>query len=191
MKLPKYFPSVLNFYNKNKRLPSYREMLVLFGFKSTNAVYKLVANWLEQNLLTKDSAGKLVPGKRFRELPLLGAVEAGWPSPAEEELVDTIGLEEWLIKNREATYLLKVSGDSMIEAGIQPGDIVLVERGRDPKDGDIIIAEVDSGWTMKYFHKKGGQVTLEPANKKYKTIYPKSELKVAAVVTAVIRKYHS
>ena len=77
----------------------------------------------------------------------------------------------------------------MIEAGIMPGDQVLVERGIVPKNGDIVIAEVDGSWTMKYFRKRGGKVILVPGNKKYKPITPKEELRVTAVVKAVIRKY--
>jgi repressor LexA len=122
---------------------------------------------------------------------VLGTVEAGWPSAAEEELADTLSLEEWLIHNREATFMLKVSGDSMIDAGIRPGDMLLVERGRTPKENDIVVAEVDKQWTLKYFQKRGNQVVLMPANKKYQPIFPKEELNISAVVMAVIRKYHT
>lgn len=188
---PKYFPSIINFFEKHHRLPSYQEMLKLTGFKSKNAVYRLVKRLIAADLLMRDQAGKIVPGRRFRTVQLLGTVEAGWPSPAEEELVDTIGLEEWLIKNRESTFMLKVSGDSMIDAGIRPGDMLLVERGRTPKHGDIVVAEVDTQWTLKYFEKHGNQIILVPANKNYQPIVPKDELNIAAVVTAVIRKYHS
>ena len=191
MTYPKYFSDLLNFVRKRGYLPSFREMLRLTGLKSTNAIAKHFQSWVEAGLLEKDSQGKYLLSSSVTGLPLLGTVEAGFPSPAEEELADTMSLDEFLIHNKEATYMLTVSGDSMIDAGIRPGDIVLVERGRTPKDGDIIIAEIDSGWTMKYFHKRNGKVSLEPANKKYQTIYPKEELKVAAVVMAVIRKYHA
>ena len=87
-------------------------------------------------------------------------------------------LDEFL-GNNEATYMLEVSNDSMIDAGIMPGDLVLVERGIDPKDGDIIIAEVDGGWTIKYLRKRGKEVMLIPGNKKYKPIVPTSQLNVA------------
>jgi len=93
------------------------------------------------------------------------------------------------IYNKEATYLLKVDGESMIEAGILPGDLLLVERGLDPRDGDIVIAQVDREWTIKYFRKRGRTVFLEAANTDFKPIYPTEELKIAAVVRAVIRKY--
>jgi repressor LexA len=77
----------------------------------------------------------------------------------------------------------------MCEAGILPGDMVIVNKGQTPQSGDIVIAEVDGEWTMKYLRKRGNIVTLMPANAKYKPIKPKSELKIAGVVTAVVRRY--
>ena len=77
----------------------------------------------------------------------------------------------------------------MSGAGILPGDMVIVDKGQPPKSGDIVIAEVDGQWTMKYLRKRGDGVTLLPANPKYKPVKPKSELKIAGVVTAVVRKY--
>jgi SOS regulatory protein LexA len=184
-----HLKQIISFFAKCKRLPSYREMLPLFKYKSTNAVHKAVAKLINAAYLSKDKSGKLVPGNRFQSLKILGTVEAGFPSAAEEELVDTISLDEFLIGNREATYMLTVQGESMIDAGIHPGDIALVERGRTAKPGDIVIAEVDNGWTIKYLRKSGSQLYLEPANKRFKPIYPKEELNIAAIVTAVIRKY--
>ena len=85
--------------------------------------------------------------------------------------------------------MLEVDGDSMIDAHIKNGDMVLAERTNKAKDGDIVIAEVDGEFTMKYFKQKGDKVWLEPANKNFKPIYPKYDLKVTAIVKAVIRKY--
>ncbi|MEI7901541.1 MAG: S24 family peptidase [bacterium] len=82
----------------------------------------------------------------------------------------------------------RLEGDSMIEAGILPGDTVLVERGRAPRNGDIVIACVDGAWTMKFVYKEGRNVRLEPANKKYETIRPRHKLAVEGVVSSVIRK---
>lgn len=118
-----------------------------------------------------------------------GQIVAGWPSPAEEELVDSINLDDYLITNREATFLLKVNGDSMIEAGIMPGDLVLIEKGREIKSGDIVVAEIDSQWTLKRFMKKGGRIALWAANRNYGPIYPQEELILGGKVTAVVRKY--
>lgn len=185
---PKHLTAIIRFYQKHRRLPSYREILKLAGFKSTNAAHKLANKLIALGFLAKDN-GRLVPGRKFRQLPILGTVQAGWPSPAEEELVDTMNLDEWLVTNREATYILKASGDSMLGAGINPGDMLLVERGLEPKNGDIVVAEVDKQWTLKYFKRQGAKVVLEAANSKYPVIIPEEELKIAAVVTAVIRKY--
>jgi SOS regulatory protein LexA len=181
--------AIVQFYQRQRRMPSFRELQHLCGFKSSRAAVKLAARLVDLGFLEKDKAGKLLPSRYFRETRVLGAVEAGFPSPAEEELGDTMDLDEFLIKNKEATYILKVTGDSMNGAGILPGDMVLVERGLDPHDGDIVIAQIDHSWTMKYFRKQGRKVFLEAANKKYKPFYPKEELKIAAVVIGVIRKY--
>ncbi len=125
-----------------------------------------------------------------RPVPLRGTVAAGFPSPADEVLGEVMDLDEFLIRNKEATYLLQVTGDSMIEAGLLPGDVVFVERRAQAKDGDIVIAQVDDqGWTMKYFRKRGGRIFLAPANKKYPVIEPREELRIVAVVVAAIRKY--
>ena len=121
---------------------------------------------------------------------MVGAVQAGFPSPAEEELRDIISLDEYLITRPDSSFLLTVSGDSMIGEGIKAGDLVIVERGREPKSGDVILAEVDGEWTMKYFRKQGKEIVLEAANPQYPPIRPKSELRVGGVITAVIRKYH-
>lgn len=120
----------------------------------------------------------------------LGTIEAGFPSPAEEELLDTMTLDEWLIKRHEATYMLEVKGLSMMNTGILPGDTALVERGRDPRHGDIVIACVDGKWTMKFYHVLSDKrIVLVPANPKFSPIYPKEELRVEAIVIAIIRKY--
>jgi SOS regulatory protein LexA len=170
-------------------MPSYSELMAITGFRSKNAVSKLVDHLVDQELLGKDATGRLLPGGLFAGLAILGTVSAGFPSPAEEELADTMSLDEYLITNKEATYILKVNGDSMIEAGILPGDLLLVERGAEARDGDIVIAQVDREWTMKYLRKRGTRVFLEAANKEYKPIHPQEELQIAAVVRAVIRKY--
>ncbi|MHB1316680.1 MAG: transcriptional repressor LexA [Minisyncoccota bacterium] len=180
---------IIAFYERQKRMPSYQEIMSLVGFKSKNAVFKLVNKLIYDGVVTKDEQGKLLPSKRIGEIPILGLVEAGIPSLAEEDVLDTLSIDQYLIKHRDNTYLLEVKGDSMIDEGIKEGDLVIVERSGIAKDGDIVIAEVDGGWTMKFFMKKGNTVYLMPANKNYKPIYPEYDLKIAAIVKGVIRKY--
>ncbi len=189
MKLMGSFKKIQRFYDQQKRMPSYGEITKITGLKSKNAAFKAVARLTDLGLIDKDNTGRLVPGRNFSGVRVLGYVEAGWPSPAEEELLDTMSLDDFLIRNREATFMLQIKGDSMIEAGILPGDMVLVERGMNPKEGDIVIAEVDKNWTVKYLRRRGGKVCLIPGNKKYRPIFPRQELNIAAVVKAVIRKY--
>ena len=204
--------SIIGFYRNHKRMPSYAEIMALVGFKSKNAVYKLVNKLVAEDIISKDSSGRLIPKSLAgmggfsmdNEVPLLGLVEAGFPSAAEEMSFDTLNIDEYLIggKSVGSTYLLEVKGDSMIDEGIHEGDLVVAERtdNVNPKDGDIVIANIDGGWTMKYFRKRlisGGRrgtagteiIYLEAANKKYKPIYPQESLKIAAIVKGVIRKY--
>ncbi len=184
-----YKDQIITFYRTRKRMPSYQEIAQLLGFKSKNAAYKVVQKLIEEGVVRKDKQGTLVPEKVFSEVPMLGLVTAGFPRVSEEELRDTLNLEDFLVEKKETTYLLEVDGDSMIDAHIAPGDIVIVERTHRAHDGDIIIAEIDGEWTMKYLRQKNGISWLEPANKKYKPIYPTEDLKIAAVVKGVIRKY--
>ncbi len=170
-------------------MPAYAEIMKLVGFKSKNAVYKLVNKLIEEGTVSKDPSGRLIPNRIQNELPLLGLVEAGFPSVAEEEILDTFNFDDYLVRNKESTYILKVKGDSMIDAGIREGDLVVAERGKEVKVGDIVIAEIDGGWTMKYYKKMGSLAYLEPANKAYKPIFAKRELNIAAIVSGVIRKY--
>ncbi len=188
-KLRSRIRDIAAFYRQKGRMPSFSEIAEITGFQSKNAVYRLVNKLEKLKVLERDDKGRLIALSIAAPVKLLGTVEAGFPSPAEEELADNLSLDDLLIQNPEATFLLKVSGDSMSEAGILPGDMVLVDKGEQAKSGDIVIAEVDGEWTMKYLRKRGESVALIPANPKYQPIKPKKELKIAGVVTAVVRKY--
>src|SRR5215510_5679474 len=96
------------------------ELVVLTGLCSTHAVCTLVERFVDHVLLAQEATSRLLPGSLVTGLPVLGTVAAGFPSPAEEELTDTMSLDEYLIRNRDATYVLKVHGTSMREAGILP-----------------------------------------------------------------------
>ncbi|PIR82492.1 LexA family transcriptional repressor [Candidatus Kaiserbacteria bacterium CG10_big_fil_rev_8_21_14_0_10_59_10] len=188
MSYEEYKQRVVAFYRRHGRMPGYRELMEMTGYRSKNAVFKLIGKLVDEGVLKKDARGRLSPGK-FGGARVLGVVEAGFPSPAEEELLDVMDFDEYLTPNKESSYILKVKGDSMIDAGIQPGDMVIVERRATYKPGQIVVASVDGEFTMKYLRQKNGAYFLEPANEKYKPIYPSEEFRVEAVVTAVVRKY--
>ena len=177
------------FYRANKRLPTYSEMAGLFGYSSKNAAYRLGQKLIDEGFIEKDETGRLVPKGERLGIPLLGYVQAGFPSPAEEELIDTLSLDEFLIEKPTASFMLKVSGDSMRDAGIHRDDLVIVEKGVTPKNGDVVLACVDNDWTLKYYEKRGGEISLVPANPDYPVIRPRGELTLGGVVRAVIRKY--
>ena len=184
-----YQTKLESFYSDNKRMPTYSEMTKLFNFKSKNAVFRVVEKLIDAGLVAKDHLGRLIPSQVFGEIPKLGLVTAGFPATVEEELADTVNLDDLLVKNKALTYMLEVDGDSMIDAHIEKGVMVLVEKTNQAKDGEIVIAEVDGEFTMKYFREKGSQRWLEPANQNYKPIYPEQSLNVIAKLKAVIRKY--
>ena len=178
------------FWRQERRAPTYAEMLDLFGYRSKNAVFGLLAKLEEVGYVVKDANGRiaLLP-KLTGTVRLLGSVAAGFPTQEEEQEADAVTLDEYLVKDPDRSYMLTVRGDSMIDAGILPGDIVLVEKGPRPRQNDIVVACVDDEWTLKYYVRDAGGVRLEPANRKYKFIRPRHSLEIGGVVRAVIRKY--
>ncbi|OIQ49658.1 LexA repressor [Pseudodesulfovibrio hydrargyri] len=124
-------------------------------------------------------------------VPLAGeSVPAGFPSPAEEYLEKRLDLNEHLVARPEATYFVRVSGDSMIGAGIHHGDLLVVDRSLDPKPGNVIIALVDGEFTVKRLRKTPFGLELAPENPEYEVI-PLSEetdFQVWGVVLHVVHK---
>lgn len=125
------------------------------------------------------------------EILFIGYISAGFPSQVEENLLESISMEEWLVKNPSSTFLIKVAGESMVEAGILPGDYVLVDRTLQPRTNDIVVVRIEDEWTMKYFVREGERILLKPAHPKYPTIHllPEKDIEIFGVVIAVIRKY--
>lgn len=189
-KIDDRIPVINEFVDQHGRAPTLDEICRLFRVRSKNTASYMARKFVEAGVLSRTPTGRLAAPLQSRRLRLrlLGSVAAGFPSPAEEALLDTMSLDEYLVTRPEATFMLKVEGDSMIEAGILPGDTLLIERGRMPRNGDIVIACVDDAWTLKFFYKDARGVRLEPANSKYKTIRPEKRLAVEGVVSSVIRK---
>lgn len=179
------------FFRENRRMPSYTEMIALLEVRSKSVVHFWIEKLITAGLLVKDGGNHLRLTASPFAIRVLGSIKAGFPSPAEETLCDIMSMDEYLVARPEASFLLQVSGDSMNGAGIIEGDLVIVEKGREPKNGDIVIAEVDGEWTMKYFRKHDKEVVLESANTRYPPIRPQQELKIGGIVTAAIRKYRT
>jgi len=178
------------FFRENRRMPTYSEIAEIIGVRSKSVVHFWVAKLLDAGIVQKDAKGFLTLTRNPRALKLAGEVCAGIPTSAEEDLRGIVSFDEYLVRHPETSFLLSVTGDSMIDAGIREKDLVIVEKNKEPKNGDIILAEVDGNWPMKYFCRKGKLVTLEAANPKYPPIIPQTDLRIAGVITAVVRKYH-
>lgn len=124
-----------------------------------------------------------------RKLPFFQTkISAGFPSPAEEYSEKKLDLNEHLIKHPSATFFIKVSGDSMIGAGIHSGDLLIVDRSQEPANNKIVIAVLDGEFTVKRIMKKKDKIFLIPENDDFKPIEIKAEMncEVWGVVTHVI-----
>lgn len=122
-------------------------------------------------------------------LPLFGhKIMAGFPSPADDYVEDRIDLNQHLIRHKEATFFLRVKGESMLGAGIHDGDLLIVDRALDPTDGKIVIAVLDGELTVKRLERRKGIIRLVPENPAFPAIEVKSEqdLVIWGVVTHVI-----
>lgn len=120
------------------------------------------------------------------QLPLFAArVPAGFPSPADDYVESRLDLNELLIQRQEATYFLRVKGDSMQGAGIHPGDLIVVDRSIEAQDGHVVVAEVDGALTIKRLRLGSGMPELHPENPAYPVVrfQEGQELRIWGVVT--------
>ena len=118
-------------------------------------------------------------------------VAAGFPSPADDYVEGSLDLNEHLIEHREATFFVRAQGHSMIGAGIIDGDLLVVDRALEARDGDIVIAAIDGDLTLKRLYKRDGVIRLAPENPRYRPIELQEgqELTLWGVVTSVIHRF--
>jgi len=124
-------------------------------------------------------------------LPLVSAnVEAGFPSPADDHLERAIDLNEELVRNPAATFYVRVKGESMRDAGIHPGDLLMIDRSVTPVDRQIVVAMIDGEFTVKRFRKRNGKITLEAENPAFQPIEvgEDQELTIWGAVTYIIHQ---
>ena len=151
----------------------------------TIEVYKSQVKSKVEVFLTKDNPTEL-------SIPIFTSrVQAGFPSPADDHLEDALDLNTHLIHHKEATFFVKAQGDSMLGAGIQQGDILIVDKSLSAKSGKIVIAVVDGEFTVKRLHKYKGNITLKAENPDFEDIKigGTDELIIWGVVTSVIHQY--
>lgn len=184
-----YLDQLQDYYARHRVLPSYATMAGLLGLKSKSSVAALVARLKLQDFLESAPGGRLRPGGRFFERSIEDSVRAGFPSPANDTQHDALTIDEYLVERPSQTVLVTVKGDSMIDAGIHAGDVVVVEKNAAASAGDMVIAIVDNEFTLKYLERDKNGWVLQPANLAYPVIHPKGQLEIFGVVVGQFRKY--
>ena len=121
-------------------------------------------------------------------------IKAGFPSPAQDYLTESIDLNKTLIRHSETTFYAKVSGDSLMDAGISDGDLVIIDKSLEAKNGDYVAAFIDGEFTLKQFKldEVNNCAWLIPANKKYQPIKvtEENDFLVWGVITSCIKRFH-
>ncbi len=184
-----YLAQLQDYYARHRVFPPYSAIGELLGLKSKSSVAALVARLRLAGHLESTPDRRLKPGPRFFDRVLADSVRAGFPQPADDSAKDTLTLDEFLIDHPSRTVLVRVKGDSMIDAGIHPGDIAVVERTHEARPGDLVVAIVDDEFTLKYLAKDKDGYVLKPANPAYPVIRPRGSLEIFGVVVGMVRKY--
>ena len=180
--------------------PTLKEMREHFGVSSDNSILKHLKALEEKGYLNKDDTprgigllqkvkDRLEAASNVSRIPLLGMIPAGGPVLSEEHVLDYFEVGNDLLKKPQGSFALKVSGLSMLNAGILEGDFVIANQGLTAKDGDIVVALVDGRNTVKRYRFRNGQAWLQAENPDYPDIEPTEFLEVQGVVTSVIRMY--
>ena len=185
--------SVLNclreFYASRHAMPSFAELGKHTGV-AVSTLAGVIARLKSAHYLDATETGRLTPGKRFFERPLANHVQAGFPVPVSEVVPEGLLIDEYLVDSPSRTLLLSVRGESMVDAGLLPDDVVIVKRGAVAREGEIVIAIVDGDYTVKYLaFDDSGNPFLKPGNAAFPNIYPVDELEIFGVVTGSFRKY--
>lgn len=178
-----YLAALRDFYAEHKVLPSYAGIARLLGLRSTSSVSALAGRLKEQGYLEAGPSGRLAPGPRFFERALLDAV--GSRAGA------ALSVDDHLVPVPSKSVLLRLKDDSMKDAGLLEGDMVVVQKGAPAKPGDVVVAIVQNEFTVKtlMWDEKMREFYLAPANKGCAPIRPHAELEIFGKVVSSFRAY--
>ncbi|MGO5067305.1 transcriptional repressor LexA [Clostridium sporogenes] len=175
--------------------PSVREICKAVGLSSTSSVHFHLKRLEKEGLIKRDSsktrAIEIVDPTSKKEVinvPIVGTITAGNPILAIENIEDVFPLPIDYVKNTKDLFMLKVSGESMIEAGILDGDLAIIEKTDSANNGDIVVALIDNEATLKRFFKESSYIRLQPENKSMKPIILE-DCKVLGILVGIYRKY--
>ena len=185
-----YLSRLQDYYAKNHSFPSYARLCNVLGLAAKSAVNKVLFRLAEQRYLIRTPDEVWIPAERFFERNISHIpVVAGIPTTVSDVTTDPFMIDQFLINKPSKTILVPVQGDSMINVGINDGDVIVVEIGSTAKTGDIVVANIDDEFTVKTLGEKRGTPVLLPANDLYPVIRPKGSLEILGVVIGLIRKY--
>jgi repressor LexA len=184
-----YLALLQDYYAQHRALPSFAFIGSLLGLKSKSSVAAMVARLKLAGYVESTPDRRLAPTKRFFERPLAESpVHAGLPSAIEDAPGDALTIDDYLIERPSQTVLVRVKGDSMMDAGILDGDLVVVEKAAAAKRGDIVVAIVDGEFTLKTLDLERGKFVLKPENPAYPVIRPEGALEIFGVMVGLVRK---
>lgn len=178
------------YWKRHHAFPSMSKLCEVVGLSSTASVFDLVSRLKEAGYVERVE-GRIAPTKRFFARPLVGQVRAGLPQPRQDEDdFEALTIDDYLVQDPNRTFLAKVKGDSMRDASLLDGDLVVVQKNCPTKVGDIVVAVVDGQVTVKYLRQQpDGRFYLQPANPAFADLFPEGELEILGVVTGQFRSY--
>lgn len=182
-----FFEKLKELYGKEV-LPSFDIIAKDFGFKHKNSVWQYFNKLKEEDLIQEKNNRFYINKDLFGAVLFSSVVKAGFASVAEDSIEKRVSLDESFNIDNPSTFLFTVSGDSMIDLGIFEGDKVIVKKTNIARDGEIVIAYIDDGYTLKTYRSRQGKVWLEPANSNYPNLYPKEKLIIFGVAQGIVRK---
>ncbi|MEO8135072.1 MAG: S24 family peptidase [Betaproteobacteria bacterium] len=177
-----------DYYARHGVLPSYATLSELAGFKAKSWAHTLVRMLRDEGFVELTPQRRLKPGPRFFERELAESVRAGLPDQVPDTPPQTITIDSYLISRPSQTSLVRVKGDSMINAGILDGDLAVVEWRTDAWPGNIVVAVVDGDFTLKYLDRDRDGYFLRAANDAYPVIRTQGRLEVSGVMVGLVRR---
>ena len=196
-KQKKLLDFLVDYYNKNHVYPTFDEMRDFLQIKSKSGIHKLLSSLEEKGFVNRlpHKARALSINSSVNEneknLPFLGRIAAGNPIEAITGSFEQISVPNYLINNKDEHFTLEVTGDSMVDAGIFDGDIVIIRKTEAANSGDIVVALIDQNEvTLKRFRSFKNSIALEPANKNYKIrLFGEDRVKIQGKLVGLIRKF--
>ncbi len=170
-------------------LPSFDIIAKDFGFKHKNSVWQYFNKFRDEGLIQEKNNRFYISKENFGAILFTTSVRAGFASVAEDSIEKRVSLDESFAINHPSTFLFTVAGDSMVDLGIFEGDTVVIKKTTEARDGDVVLAFIDGGYTLKTYRKKQGEQWLQPANPNYPIIKPKEELRIFGIAQGVVRKF--